>query len=147
MKVSWGFEMLTVKYVKRRWMVSCRNRLLEHPKTEKLMNNRDILGVSYELSVLVGCVIPDGIKHKDIYRGLNARNYLAKEYEHVANFHKKNEVVPQKGMSLDTEKKIILKQLLHLKIGKKGTISSMKVFGWLKDTSFQVKFLMSWFLF
>ena len=119
MKVSWGFEMLTVKYVKRRWMVSCRNRLLEHPKTENLMNNWDILGVSYELSGLVGCVIPDGIKHKDIYRGLNARNYLAKEYEHVANFHKKNEVVPQKGMSLDIEKKIILKQLLHLKIGKK----------------------------
>ena len=104
MKVSWGFEMLTVKYVKRRWMVSCRNRLLEHPKTENLMNNWDILRVSYELSGLVGCVIPDGIKHKDIYRGLNARNYLAKEYEHVANFHKKNEVVPQKGMSLDIEK-------------------------------------------
>ena len=79
-------------------------RLLEHPKTENLMNNWDILGVSYELSGLVGCVIPDGIKHKDIYRGLNARNYLAKEYEHVANFHKKNEVVPQKGMSLDIEK-------------------------------------------
>ena len=89
MKVSWGFEMLTVKYVKRKWMVSCRNRLLEHPKTENLMSNRDILGVSYEFSGLVGCAIPHGIKHKDIYRGLNARNYLAKEYEHVANFHKK----------------------------------------------------------
>ena len=80
------------------------DRLLEHPKTENLMNNWDILGVSYELSGLVGCVISDGIKHKDIYKGLNTRNYLAKEYDHVANLHKKKEVVPQKGMSLDTEK-------------------------------------------
>ena len=80
------------------------DRLLEHPKTEDLINNWDILGNSYELSGLVGCVIPDGVKHKDIYKGLNTRNYLAKEYDHVANFHKKKEVVPLKGMSLDIEK-------------------------------------------
>ena len=83
------------------------------------MNSWDILGVSYELSGLVGCVIPDGINHKDIYKGLNARNYLAKEYEQVANFRKKKEVVLQKGMSLDIEKQIILRQLLHLEIGGK----------------------------
>ena len=77
------------------------------------------MGVSYELSGLVGCVTPDGINHKDIYKGLNARNYLAKEYEQVANFRKKKEVVLQKGMSLDIEKQIILRQLLHLEIGGK----------------------------
>ena len=44
------------------------DRLLEHPKTENLMNNWDILGVSYELIGLVGCVIADGIKQKDIYK-------------------------------------------------------------------------------
>ena len=72
------------------------DRLLEHPKTENLMNNWDILGVFYELSGLVGCVIPDGIKHKENSKGINARNYLGKEYQHVANFHKKKEVLPHK---------------------------------------------------
>ena len=128
-------------------MQKCRDRLLEHPKTENLMKNWDILGVSYEVSGIVECVMPDGIKHKVIYKGLNARNYLAKEYEQVPNFHKKKEVVLQKDMSLDIEKQIILRQLLHLKIGGKITISSIKYFGGLKDTSLQVKFLMSWFLF
>ena len=60
------------------------------------MNKWDILGASYELSGLVGCVMPDRIKDKDIYKGLNVRNYSVKEYEHGANFHKKKEIYLKK---------------------------------------------------
>ena len=38
------------------------------------------------LTDLVGCVISDGIKDKDIYIGLNAKKYLAQLYKHVAKF-------------------------------------------------------------
>ena len=48
------------------------------------MNKWDTFGVSYELFDIVGCVISDGIKRKDIYMGLNARKYLDQPYEHSA---------------------------------------------------------------
>ena len=37
------------------------------------MYNWDILGTSYELIDLVGCYIPDSIKHKDIHIGNDAK--------------------------------------------------------------------------
>ena len=69
-------------------MQNCGDKLLEHAKIENLMNNWDILGIFCEIINLVECVIQDGIKHKDIYIGLDARKYLTRQYKHVGKFHK-----------------------------------------------------------
>ena len=81
-----------------------RGKLSEHAKIADLMNNWDILDISYEFIDLVGCGISGSIKHKDIYIGLDVKKYLAHQYEHSVMFHKENKVVPEKGKSLDFEK-------------------------------------------
>ena len=85
-------------------MQKYRYKLLEHANNEDLMNNWDILGISYELIDPLGCAISDGIKHKDIHIELDVKKYLAQQYEHAVMFHKEKEVVTQKGRSLDFEK-------------------------------------------
>ena len=81
-----------------------RGKLPEHAKIEDLMNNWDILDISYKFIDPVGCAISGSIKHKDIYIGLDVKKYLAQQYEHSVMFHKENKVVPEKGRSLDFEK-------------------------------------------
>ena len=45
-----------------------RNKLTKPAKINFLMNNWDIFGVSYWLVDLVGPVVSDGIKEKDLHR-------------------------------------------------------------------------------
>ena len=78
-----------------------RDKLPEHVKLANLMNNWDILGTSFELIDLVGCVIPDGINDNDIYIGLDSIKCLAGQYENTAMFHKEKRVLPQVNRSLN----------------------------------------------
>ena len=57
----------------KRWYQGNRDKLSEHAKIEDMMYNWDILGTSYELIDLVGCDIPDSIKHKGIHIGIDAK--------------------------------------------------------------------------
>ena len=77
-------------------MEKYRDKLLEHAKIEKLMNNWDILGISFEPIDIVGCVIPDGIKHKDIYIGLDARKYLVDNMNMPESFTRKKKLYLKK---------------------------------------------------
>ena len=76
-----------------------KNKLTKHAKIIFLMNNWDIFGVSYWLVDLVGRVVSDGIKEKDIYIGLNAKKYLALLYKDA-----QKEIVPQKRKSKEFQK-------------------------------------------
>ena len=80
-------------------MKKCRNKLTKHAKINFLMNKWDIFGASYWLVDLVGPVVSDGIKEKDIYIGLNAKKYLARLYKDA-----EKEIVPQKGKSKEFQK-------------------------------------------
>ena len=54
------------------------DKLPEHIKIKTLMNNWDILDTFFELIDLVGRVIPDGIKHKDICIGIDAKKVISR---------------------------------------------------------------------
>ena len=98
-KVSWSFGMPTVKVCQKKVdsvMQKHRDKLPEHAKIEDLMNNWDILDISYEFIDLVGCAISDSIKHKHIYIRLDVKKYLAQQYEHSVMFHKEKKLYLKK---------------------------------------------------
>lgn len=74
-----------------------KDKLPSNAKIEHLMDNWDLFGLSSEIMDLVGCVIPDGDKEKDVFVGLNARKYLMRPYEHSNKFHKEKAPTPQQG--------------------------------------------------
>ena len=58
------------------------------PEAEDLLGKWDILQISTELLNLLGRIIPDGSKEKDVYVGLKVRKCLMRPYEHSEKFHK-----------------------------------------------------------
>ena len=74
-----------------------KDKLPTSPKVEHIMDNWDLFGISKEIIDVIGCVIVNGEKERDVYIELNAPKYLIRTYKHWNKFHKEKEPTPQKG--------------------------------------------------